>query len=120
MLGFPGMALIRLSYGRDSYSADIESALVIFSFIPDDIRRCQMVKFFAAKPYLDFKGGRLTLENVPVPPPSPVKKSELLIALEHSRLVHTIMKRLFPRWWLDSSIQVQDENVGKKAACALL
>src|SRR4030081_1999509 len=57
---------------------------VIFSFIPDDIRRCQMsVMWSEAKPYFDFWDGRLTLENVPIPPPAhPFQKgSGLLIAL---------------------------------------
>jgi hypothetical protein len=98
---------------------------VIFSFIPDDIRRSQMsVMFATAKPYFDFKDGQLTLENVPVPPPSflPQKESALLIAAEHSRLVHTVMKRLFPEWWLRgaSETQVQDQENGIKVACALL
>ena len=77
----------------------------------------------AGKPYFDFKDGRLTLENVPVPPPPrpPPKESELLIALEHSLLVHTVMKRLFPEWWLGwPETQVQDEEKGRQVACALL
>ena len=100
---------------------------VIFSFIPDDIRRCQMsVIFNVAKPYFDFKDGRLTLENVPVPPearPSG-KGSGFLIALEHSRLVHSVMIRLFPEWWLTGRIswetRVHDEEKGRAVACALL
>jgi hypothetical protein len=96
---------------------------VIFSFIPSDIGRCQMSAMFAtAKPYFDFKDGRLTLENVPVPRlarPSP-KEGSLLIALEHSRLVHSVMKRLFPGWWLSQSTQVQDKEKGEEVACALL
>jgi hypothetical protein len=97
---------------------------VIFSFIPDDIRRTQMsVMFLTAKPYFDFKDGRLTLENVPVPPTfRPEKESELLIALEHSRLGHAVMKRLFPEWWLRAPYQrqVQDRETGIKVACGLL
>jgi hypothetical protein len=98
---------------------------LIFSFIPDNIRRSQMsVMFATAKPYFDFKEGQLTLENVPVPPPSflPEKESELLVAFEHSRLVHAVMKRLFPEWWLrgPSETQVQDQEKGIKVACALL
>jgi hypothetical protein len=97
---------------------------VIFSFIPDDIRRSQMsVMFATAKPYFDFKDGRLTLENVPVPPTFlPEKESELLIAAEHSRLVHAVMKRLFPEWWLRAQSQtpVQNQEQGIKVACALL
>ncbi|MBV8505934.1 MAG: hypothetical protein JOZ11_09020 [Alphaproteobacteria bacterium] len=92
---------------------------VIFSFIPDDIRRCQMsVAWGAPKPYFRFEDKGLALENVPVPPPS--KKGGLLIALEHSQVVHSVMKRLFPAWWLGGSIQVQDEEKGVEVACAVL
>jgi hypothetical protein len=97
---------------------------VIFSFIPDDIRRCQMLGIFnTVKPYFDFKDGRLTLENVPVPPTFlPEQESELLIALEHSRLVHAVMKRSFPEWWLSAPFekQVQDREEGIKVACGVL
>jgi hypothetical protein len=97
---------------------------VIFSFIPDDIRRSQMsVMFATAKPYFDFKEGRLTLENVPVPSPSPPEQeSEVLIGLEHSRLAHAVMKRLYPEWWLRAqpAVQVQDQETGIRVACALL
>jgi hypothetical protein len=97
---------------------------VIFSFIPDDIRRSQMsVMFATAKPYFDFKEGRLTLENAPVPPPpAPEQESEVLIGLEHSRLAHAVMKRLYPEWWLRAqpAVQVQDQETGIRVACALL
>jgi hypothetical protein len=80
--------------------------------------------FATAKPYFDFTEGRLTLENVPVPPTtsSPSKDSELVSALEHSRLVHAVMKRLFPEWWLRGASEkpVQDREKGIKVACALL
>jgi lysophospholipase L1-like esterase len=97
---------------------------VIFSFIPDDIRRSQMSMMFAtAKPYFDVKDGQLTLENVPVPPTFlPEQEGELLIALEHSRLAHTVMKRLFPEWWLRAPFerQAQDRENGIKVACGVL
>jgi hypothetical protein len=98
---------------------------VIFSFIPDDLRRSQMsVMFATAKPYFDFKGGQPTLENVPVPPPSflPQKESPLLIAVEHSRLVNAVMKRVSPEWWLRgaSETQAQDQEQAIEVACALL
>ena len=97
---------------------------VIFSFIPEDIHRSQMSVMFAiAKPYFDFKDAQLTLENVPIPPPPPSQKeSELLIALEHSRVMHAGMKRLFPEWWLNaaSEIKVLDQEKGIRVACALL
>jgi hypothetical protein len=97
---------------------------VVFSFIPDDIRRSQMsVMFATAKPYFDFKDGRLTLENVPVPATFlPEQESELLIAVEHSRLAHTVMKRLFPEWWLRTPFerQVQGREKGIQVACGVL
>jgi hypothetical protein len=104
---------------RDQFS------IVIFSFIPNDIRRSQMsVMFATAKPYFDFKDGRLTLENVPVPRPSflPNKESGMLITLEHSRLMHTISKRLFPEWWLRAPPEKEEQNreTGIKVVCALL
>jgi hypothetical protein len=80
--------------------------------------------FATAKPYFDFKSGQLTLENVPVPPPSflPEKESPLLIAVEHSRLVDAVMKRVSPKSWLRgaSETQVQDQQQAIKVACALL
>ena len=97
---------------------------LIFSFIPDDIRRSQMsVMFATAKPYFDFKDGRLTLENIPVPPTfRPEEEGMLLIALEHSKLVDAVMKRLFPEWWLraPSERQVQDQKKAIEVTCALL
>jgi hypothetical protein len=75
---------------------------VIFGFIPDDIRRCRTsVGWYAAKPYFDFKDGRLTLENVPVAPPArhTLTENGLLSVLEHSRLAHSVMGRLLPEWW---------------------
>ena len=93
---------------------------VIFSFILDDIHRCQLSeRTFAGKPYFDFKDGRLTLENVPVPPPSR-KESKLLVALEHSLLAHTVMSKLFPEWWLVREVKVQNEEKGMEVACSLL
>jgi hypothetical protein len=97
---------------------------VVFSFIPDDIRRCQMsANYGRAKSYFDFRDGRLTLENVPVPLPVPLPKENIvLVALEHSLLVHTVMTRLFPKWWLGPAweIQVHDKDKGNKVACSLL
>ena len=125
-----------LNAGVDGYGVDqiflrarrlldrYEFSTVIFSFIPDDIRRSQMsVMFATTKPYFDLKNGQLTLENVPVPPTFlPEKESPLLIALEHSRLVHTVMKRSFPEWWLraPSETPVQDQEAAIKVSCALL
>ena len=96
--------------------------ILIFSFIPDDIRRSQMsVMWGTAKPYFDFRDGLLTLENVPVPAPSSSsEKNPLVIALEHSRLVHAVMKRVYGERWQYGSIQVLNDKRGEGIACALL
>lgn len=95
---------------------------VIFSFIQEDVRRCQWSqRGVTGKPYFDFRDGRLTLENVPVPAPSsPSEENPLLIALEHSRLVHAVMKRAYGEWWQFGSIQVLNDKGGEQVACALL
>jgi hypothetical protein len=118
-------------YGTDQIFLRARSLLsrfrfntVIFSFIPDDIRRSEMsVMFATAKPYFDFKDDRLKLENVPVPPTfRPEKESMLLIVLEHSRLVDAVMKRVSPTWWLraPSERQVQNQQKAIEVTCALL
>jgi hypothetical protein len=97
---------------------------IVFSFIPDDIRRSQMsVMFSTTKPYFDFKDGQLTLENVPVPTTfGPEKENYALVALEHSRVMHAVMQRLAPEWWLRAPFQreVQDREQGIKVACSLI
>jgi hypothetical protein len=102
---------------RDRFST------VIFGFIPDDIRRCQLSEAWGwLKPYFDFKDGRLMLENVPLPLTSPPRKeSKLTIALEHTQLMHSVMKRFFPVWWHGTGdTQVHDPQEGREVACALL
>jgi hypothetical protein len=85
--------------GRSQFST------VIFSFVPDDIRRCQLSEGWSSqKPYFDFNDGQLTLQNVPIPPPSPPPKtSKLLVALEHSQLAHSVMERLFRNGGLEDT-----------------
>jgi len=100
-------------------------SMVIFSFTPDDIRRSQMsVMFATAKPYFVFKDGQLMLENIPVPQQSymPQKENPLLIPLEHSRLAHTVMKRLSPEWWLRGAPEkeVRNREQAIEIDCALL
>jgi hypothetical protein len=75
------------------------------------------VNYGKSKSYFDLKNGQLTLENVPVPPPTPLpKESGPVIALDHSLLVYTVVKRLLPLW----ETQVQDQEKGSRAACTLL
>ena len=100
--------------GRNRFS------ILIFSFIPEDIERGEhSVLYHIAKPYFDLTDGRLTLENVPVPPPPP-KGSGLLATLKRSRLVSAVVKRTFPKLEnLQNDTRVLDEQQGRAVACAL-
>jgi hypothetical protein len=96
---------------------------VIFSFIPNDIERCQMSRrWYVNKPYFKLAGGRLNLENVPVPAPAPRPQAgALLNVLEHSLLADAVIKRLYPKWWLGiGEVQVLDKKAGVDVSCALL
>jgi hypothetical protein len=75
------------------------------------------VNYGKSKSYFDLKNGQLTLENVPVPPPTPLpKESGPVIALDHSLLVYTVVKRLLPLWdfpiKLKQAVQLQREADG--------
>jgi len=82
--GLPTIVLVRSSDARprngkahqvSDVSVEYRSLSLPFTNVTGSSRRTS-----AAKPYFDFKDGRLTLENVPVPPPlSALKESSLLM-----------------------------------------
>lgn len=94
---------------------------VIFSFIPNDIQRCELSKRnHAGKPYFEVNNERLVLKNVPVPLPTPYKLGKIRQLLSYSYFIHTLMMRLFPTYWLQGvsgSTQVHAE--GETVACLL-
>jgi hypothetical protein len=96
---------------------------LIFSFIPGDIERGELsVIYHIGKPFFDIKDGRLTLENVPVPPSLP-KPGGVLASLKDSVVVQVVLKRTFPNLLEDPQrpdhVRVLDEEQGRELGCAL-
>lgn len=75
---------------------------LIFSFIPDDISRCELSERTAVhKPFFAIDGDRLVLQNSPVPRPSQRRTVGHFRHLSgYSYLVHKLMMRSFPGYWL--------------------
>ena len=75
---------------------------LIVGLIPDDIDRCELsARQGAPKPYFDLAGGELVLKNMPVPEPMHEEHRNTLRAfVSRSYLVHRLMMRCCPHWWL--------------------
>lgn len=73
---------------------------IIFSFIPQDIERCEHSTFMGGnKPYFRIENNSLILMNTPVEK-SVIKPSKIRGVLGYSFLLHTVMDKLVPGWWL--------------------
>ncbi len=96
--------------------------ILIFSFIPDDIKRCELSeRTGVAKPYYHVSDRSPRLHNVPVPPP-PERTSITGIRriLGHSFLLHKLMMRSFPNYWLQGSWNTtREHDDGEEIACFL-
>jgi hypothetical protein len=77
-------------------------SILIFAFIPDDIRRCELDwRQGASKPYFEVAGERLVLKNVPVPPPAHLAhKGNMRQILGYSLLAHKLMMTCCQHYWL--------------------
>ena len=74
---------------------------VIFSFIPNDIGRCELSKrSHAGKPYFEVKDSELLLKNTPVPSPSKYEIGKFRQFLSYSQFIHRIMMKAVPQYWL--------------------
>lgn len=88
---------LRLTHLLDVYHPDI----VIFSFIPSDIKRCEFATLCGAnKPYFKVKSNGLLLSNSPVLRASPSKPRMIVRLLGYSYTIHKIMMNLAPNLWL--------------------
>lgn len=92
------------------------SALIV-SCIPDDIRRCELVRHGGAwKPYFELDGDDgLVLRGVPVPPPR-----EGMPWLVRSHLADAIFDRLAPAWWADEFTHMRAHEDGLEVSRRLL
>lgn len=96
---------------------------LIFSFIPNDITRCQLSEIMGVgKPFFEVIGGnRLILENQPTPPPRAYSIGPIRRMLSHSYLVHRLAMKIAPRTWIQGreNSRMEHEN-GLQVACLLL
>ena len=92
-----------------------EPRSVVFSFIPGDLSRCEHAMTLGVrKPYFSARNGSLQLVKPPIrqPSPNPGVKS----TIGHSFLVHKIMMRLSPNWWLSGGMRFNEDHTGESGA----
>lgn len=96
---------------------------LIFDVMSDHILRCELAeRDGVSKPYFEIKDDKLILKNIPVPPPSQKEAflSRFRKIFGYSFLVHKIMMRVAPGYWLQGrwhNIKVHSE--GEKVACLI-
>ena len=116
--------LLRTRQLIDKYEPDT----LIYSFIPNDIWRCQISSRAGVnKPYFDIQNGALALKNTPVPRPALTDFGNPGIRryLGYSVFLHNFMMRSgFGMWWLRgdkwTDNKVHDEATGEEIACLII
>ena len=117
-------ALIRTRQLIERYKPEI----LIYSFIPDDIFRCQTSSRTGVnKPYFDVEDGALVLRNSPVPEPALTDHGAPGVRriLGYSVLIHTLMLRSnYANWWLRGdqweNKQVHSNSKGDQIGCLIV
>jgi len=112
-------SFLRMKMLVRKYKPDI----IIFSFIPDDIRRCELSYRAARKPYYDVSDGKLILYDEHLS-----SKSDNQIAsryksiLGYSFFVHKVMMERFKGYWLQGvgSGMIQVHDKGEEVSCLIL
>ncbi len=97
--------------------------ILVFSFVPDDIRRCGLsARASANKPYFEKQGDQLLLHTEHLHPPESIGEIHgIRKLLGYSYLIHSVMHQLAPVYWYEgrwsSQVAHQDEEW---VACRLL
>jgi hypothetical protein len=108
-------AVLRAEELVTSYSPSV----LIVSFTPADIARCEMAVYYSYKPYFEVQFKRLVLrrDHMPeaLPAASPFKR-----VLRHSVLAHSLLSRVAPRWWLQTFREDRVHRQGLQVACLLM
>jgi hypothetical protein len=127
-LGRPVLNAGVFGYGLDQIvlrarklATTLQPEWVIVSFTPHDVARCELSQFGAAKPYFYFEHGELRPGPPPVPPPQPLAQDAVRRILGHSFVVHTVLKRVAPHYWLEGGTRtIRVHGDGRKVASHLL
>lgn len=112
-------AYLRMLSLASKYRPDI----VIFSFIPNDIRRVELsVRTSATKPYFELsENGVLILMNEHISPPVPHGPPAMSRKIAgYSLLAHEVMSRSFPEYWLHGRrIKTKVHSNGIEVTCRI-
>jgi hypothetical protein len=89
-----------------------QPSIIILSFIPDDIYRCEYsVTFGANKPYFSVTNNTLRLEGVPVRHDEH-KTNTIFQISGYSYFVHRLMMKWNPNWWLSGGYALNENPTG--------
>src|SRR5262245_30590347 len=102
--GVSGYGLDQAVLRARKLAAIVRPEWVIVSLIPEDITRCELLIFGAAKPYFTLEGGELRPGNQPVPPPQPVGQDTFRRIFGRSFVVHTVMSRFARTYWVGGRV----------------
>ena len=121
--GVSGYGFDQIVLRAEMLAAEHRPAVVVVSFIADDIRRTEMSRIWGAeKPYFDLAGDRLGLRGVPVAQ-RPDPGSTLTVwqwLLGRSYLFDFALRRLgVIQHWFGDHVRAHPEGRGEKIACAL-
>ena len=121
--GVFGYSLAQAVLRAERVLRDVPAEWLVVSYIPDDIRRCELAKRYAPVPWFEVEGGALQLRNVPVVDPTPLaevgaRRFKNLIG--HSAVVDALCANLARSWWIGDEKEVRALPPGKGGEVALL
>jgi len=94
-------------------------SVLIVSFTPADIARCEMMVYYSYKPCFEIQADRLVLRRDHMPEALP-RASGFKRLLRHSVLAHALLSKVAPRWWLQTYREVRAHRQGLPVACLLM
>jgi GDSL-like Lipase/Acylhydrolase family len=121
--GVSGYGFDQIVLRAEQLAAKYKPAVIVASFIADDIRRTEMRRLWSAdKPYFVIEDGKLVLKGVPVPPRADPAGtlSFWQWSLGYSYLFDLILRRLdLLHDWYGDHKRVQAPGAGEHLACLL-
>ncbi len=121
--GVSGYGIDQMALRAERDVASAHPAVVVVSFIPDDILRTEFSRlWFRDKPYFDVEGDALVLRHVPVPRSIDRGVMPVLRRLfGWSVLVETLADRLgLPTAWSGEQVHALPAGRGEEIACRLM
>lgn len=114
-------SFLRMKSLYEKYQPDI----IIFSFIPDDINRCELaMRGGVLKPYFDIDDNdQLILKNNPLPLPEQEENRSVDIfrrIFGYSFFIHKVMIRAAPYYWYAGGSIFKTHKKGSEVACLIM